>query len=78
MTTATSTTLKTAGVNILALLASYLLQKVADKNTGFVDTRTAITTVGLQALADISTAKLTAMAASTPAATTEAPVTVTQ
>jgi len=49
MTTQTSTTLKTAGTNILMQLVAYLLQKVTDKNTAFADTKTAITTVALQA-----------------------------
>lgn len=53
-----STIAKTAGVNIVALLAAYLMNRVADKNTGFTDTRMAITTVALQAVQEAVTLKL--------------------
>lgn len=74
MSTTTSTTLKNAGVNIAALLASYLLAKVADKTTTFVDTRTAITTVALQTAQTIIADKL----APTTTTTTDTTTTVTQ
>lgn len=70
MTTQTSTTLKSAGVNIAALLAAYLLGKIADKSTKFVDTRTAITNVALLSVQDLISAQLAKAAGITTTDTT--------
>gem|GEM_PF-2326744 len=58
MTTQTTTTLKTAGTNILMQLVAYLLQKAADKTTTFGSTQTAIKGIALQSVQDLVTAQL--------------------
>lgn len=63
-------TVKNFGISIAALLASYAISKIADQNTSFVDTRTAIKTVALKSAQELITAQLQKAAATTNTTTT--------